>query len=301
MSNGSENIIKAAGAAGLELRQGARLSEYTSFKIGGPAELMLFPKSEGELRLALSLCRESGMPVFFLGNGSNLLAPDEGYRGAVIATAGLLGMRREGERLWCAAGERLKALCEFAAESSLTGLEFAYGIPGSAGGAAFMNAGAYGGEMKDVLTACSYITRDGEPGELRGEELELGYRHSAFAENGGFIVELELKLTVGDKAEIRERMNDFMRRRRDKQPLEYPSAGSVFKRPQGDFAGRLIDVCGLRGFAIGGAQVSEKHCGFIVNRGGATCAEVLALVEHIRKTVLEREGVELEPEVRVMG
>jgi len=281
--------------------QSVALRDYTSFKIGGPADVLMVPKNVQQLADCISICRDEDIAFFILGNGSNLLVPDDGFHGAVISTAGLLGLRRDGNKIFCGAGEKLKSLCMFALEHSLGGLEFAYGIPGTAGGAAFMNAGAYGGEMKDVLRVCRYLTAFGEIAELRGDELELEYRHSIFADNGGVILELELELQPGDKAEIRAKMDDFLFRRRDKQPLEYPSAGSVFKRPPGDYAGRLVDVCGLRGYSIGGAQVSEKHSGFIVNRGGATCSDVLELVEHIRKIVLEQMGVELEAEIKVLG
>lgn len=294
-------FFDCAKAAGFTALPNAPLRDCTSFKIGGAADILAFPQTAGQFAEALRVCRRAGIPVFILGNGSNLLVPDEGFRGAVLSTAELRGLRLEGRRIFCGAGEKLKALCMFAAENSLSGLEFAYGIPGSAGGAAFMNAGAYGGEMADVLRACKYITAQGELAELRGGDLELGYRHSAFAVNGGVILELELELQPGEPREIRTKMDEFLSRRRGKQPLEYPSAGSVFKRPPGDYAGRLIDACGLRGYTIGGAQVSEKHCGFIINRGGASCADVLALAEHIRAAVLEQTGAELESEIRVMG
>jgi len=293
-------FLEYAESEGFSALRSAPLLGYTSFKIGGPAEVLAFPRNAEQFAGAMRICRESGIPTFILGNGSNLLVSDRGFSGIVLSTSGLRGLRLEGNRIFCGAGEKLKALCVFALEHSLSGLEFAYGIPGSAGGAAFMNAGAYGGEMKDVLRACRYLTADGKIAELRGEELGLGYRRSAFADNGGVILELELELTPGEPSEIRAKMDAFLSRRRDKQPLEYPSAGSVFKRPAGDYAGRLVELCGLRGYTIGGAQVSEKHCGFIVNRGGASCADVLALVEHIRKTVLERTGTELEAEIRVL-
>ncbi|MDR1409955.1 MAG: UDP-N-acetylmuramate dehydrogenase [Oscillospiraceae bacterium] len=276
------------------------LKGYTSFKIGGPADVLAFPKTAEQFAGVLQLCRRADIPTFILGNGSNLLVPDDGFRGAVLSTAELRGLRLDSGRIFCGAGEKLKALCMFALEHSLSGLEFAYGIPGSAGGAAFMNAGAYGGEMKDILRVCRCLTAEGEFAELCGETLGLAYRHSAFAENGGVILELELELQTGEPLGIRAKMDDFLSRRREKQPLEFPSAGSIFKRPPGDYAGRLIEACGLRGHAIGGAQVSEKHCGFIVNKSGATCADVLELVAHIRQTVLAQTGVELEPEIRVL-
>ena len=277
------------------------LKKYTSFKIGGPADLILFPETGEQAAELLRICRIEAIPFFVLGGGSNLLALDDGFRGALISTKELLDLRLDGtNRIICASGVKLKNLCQFALDSSLTGLEFAFGIPGTAGGAAFMNAGAYGGEMKDVLRACKYIDTNGNTKTARGDELELSYRHSIFADNAGVILELELELEAGNPTEIYEKMVDFLGRRRDKQPLEFPSAGSVFKRPEDDFAGRLIEVCGLRGYQIGSAQVSEKHCGFIVNKGGASCADVLALVEHIRTKVLEETGVTLESEIRLL-
>ncbi|MCL2023282.1 MAG: UDP-N-acetylmuramate dehydrogenase [Oscillospiraceae bacterium] len=283
------------------LLEDVSLKKYTSFKLGGTADFMVFPQQEEQVAEILRLCRSEKIPFFIIGNGSNLLAPDEGFPGVIISTEKLDTLRLEcGNKIYCGAGVKLKTLCQFALEHSLTGLEFAYGIPGTAGGAAFMNAGAYGGEMKDVLAECKYIGEKGNITFSRGDELKLGYRHSVFAENSGIILELCLELQRGNHLEIHEKMQDFMGRRRDKQPLEYPSAGSVFKRPAGDFAGRLIEQCGLKGYQIGGAQVSEKHSGFIINRGGATCADVLALVEHVRKTVHRETGVLLESEIRTL-
>ena len=201
----------------------------------------------------------------------------------------------------CGAGVSMNRLCRFALEKGLTGLEFAFGIPGSAGGAAFMNAGAYGGEMKDVLAGCTHLTQSGERGRLVGEELALGYRRSAYRENGFLITSLLLRLAPGDKTEIQARMEDLIARRKAKQPLEYPSAGSTFKRPEGYFAGALIESCGLKGASVGGAQVSEKHAGFVINHGGATSADILALIRLIQNTVYAKKGVRLEPEVRFLG
>ncbi|MDR0883191.1 MAG: UDP-N-acetylmuramate dehydrogenase [Oscillospiraceae bacterium] len=293
-----EALIQYAAEAGFSALKDAALCDYTSFKIGGPADLLLLPQTPEHCANILRISQSEGVPLTLLGNGSNVLAPDEGLRGAVLCTAALRGIRLAGNNtVLCAAGEKLATLCSFALENSLAGLAFAYGIPGSAGGAAFMNAGAYGGEMRDVLHAVKYLTPDGTLAQLEGDALDLGYRHSAFSENGGLILALELTLQPGDKKEIRAAMDDFLTRRKTKQPLEYPSAGSVFKRPEGDYAGRLIQEAGLRGFNIGGAQVSEKHAGFIVNTGGATCADVLALVEYIQETVQLVSGVLLETEI----
>lgn len=279
------------------------MSKYTSFKIGGPAELFLVPDSVQQLTDVVQEAKKLDVPVTVLGNGSNLLVADEGIRGAVIhMDEGFQELRLVSEtEIACSAGVPLKRLCLFALENNLTGLEFAYGIPGSAGGAAFMNAGAYGGEMKDVLAACEHIAPDGTSGRLEGEALELSYRHSAYSGNGCIITTLFLKLQKGNPEEIAQKHKELMGKRKEKQPLEYPSAGSVFKRPEGYFAGTLIEQCGLKGKTIGGAQVSEKHAGFIINIGGATCADVLALVAFIQEEVFRTVGVHLEPEIRRIG
>ncbi len=279
------------------------MAKYTSFKIGGPAEVFLAPDSPQQLVLLVQEAKKLGVPVTVFGNGSNLLVADEGIRGAVIhMDQGFQWLRMVSEtEIECAAGVPLKRLCLFALEHSLTGLEFAYGIPGSAGGAAFMNAGAYGGEMKEVLTACTHIAPDGTLGRLEGNALELSYRHSAYNDSGCIITALFLKLQKGNPEEIAQKHKELMGRRREKQPLEYPSAGSVFKRPEGYFAGTLIEQCGLKGRAVGGAQVSQKHAGFIINTGGATCADVLSLIALIQEEVFRKTGVRLELEIRRIG
>lgn len=279
------------------------MAKYTSFKIGGPAQLFLCPASQEQLS---AVCREAArlyVPLTVIGNGSNLLVADEGIRGAVIHIGrGFQELRPDGPTgLVCGAGVPLKRLCLFALENSLTGLEFAYGIPGSAGGAAFMNAGAYGGEMKDILKACDHIDAQGVSGRLEGEALALSYRHSAYSENGCIITTLHLSLAQGEPEAIAQRHKELMARRKEKQPLEYPSAGSVFKRPEGYFAGTLIEQCGLKGKTVGGAQVSRKHAGFIINTGNATCADVLALIRLIQEEVFKAAGVKLEPEIRRIG
>ena len=240
--------------------------------------------------------------MLVLGLGSNVLATDAGFNGVVIRTAqGLTGLNAEpGGIIRCGAGVPLSRLCTFALENSLTGLEFAYGIPGTAGGGAYMNCGAYGGELADVLTACSHIGTDYLPGELTGKKLNMSYRRSAYCDNGCIITELTLQLEPGDKAAVRARKDERTHKRRQKQPLEYPSAGSTFKRPQGYYAGALIEECGLKGAQIGGACVSKKHAGFIVNTGGATSADILALIKHVQKTVFEAKGVMLEPEIKII-
>ena len=297
-----EQLSKLAAQTGSTVQLAAPLASHTTFKIGGPCDILIEPKDEDALCGILAFCREQEIPVCAIGNGSNLLIPDEGMDGAVLLIGSGLGkidVHSDGTVV-CGAGASLKKLCMAAYDRALTGLEFAYGIPGSCGGAAFMNAGAYGGEMKDVLISCTHVTPAGEHGVLSGDALGLSYRHSAYKENGCVITSLALKLLPGNREQIKERMDELMQRRRDKQPLEYPSAGSIFKRPPGHFAGTLIEQCGLKGAQIGGAQVSEKHAGFIVNAGGATCADVLNLIEHIQKTVLAQTGVTLECEVRAM-
>ena len=277
------------------------MSSHTTFKIGGPARLMIMPESEEELSLTVKKCNELSVRFIPVGNGSNLLVSDIGIDAAVI----LLGNGFDGIRLlddttiYAEAGAQLIRVCTFALENGLTGLEFAYGIPGSCGGAAFMNAGAYGGEMKDVLYRCDHIDKNGDKGYIEGENMRLSYRHSAYYDNGCIVTGLYLKLKKGDKEEIRAKMTELMGRRRDKQPLEYPSAGSTFKRPEGYFAGALIEECNLKGASVGGAQVSEKHAGFVINTGGATCKDVLDLCKKVSDTVYREKGVRLEMEIRV--
>ena len=278
----------------------AALAKYTSFRIGGPARRMAFPKDGSQMVLLIEAARGCGARPLVIGNGTNLLFPDEGVDRLVVNTRDMSCVALDAEgRVTAEAGVPLARAAVFAQKQGLTGLEFAYGIPGSCGGAAFMNAGAYGGEMKDVLVRCTHIDGDGKLGQLAGEDLHLSYRHSAYYDNGCIITGLELRLQPGDPAEIKAKMDDLISRRREKQPIEYPSAGSTFKRPPGHFAGALIDQCGLRGTSVGGARVSEKHAGFVINTGGATCADVLALCRQCREKVLAETGVELEMEIRV--
>ena len=271
---------------------------HTTFKIGGAADALVSVKSVDELRLVLGACRDAGIPWMILGKGSNLLISDDGIEGAVIALDGdFKSLSVEGEVITCGAAVSLSKLCTVAAEDSLSGLEFAYGIPGSVGGAVYMNAGAYGGETKDVVAEVTYLTPDGEIGTYSADELCFGYRRSVFKDNSNIILYAKYKLTPDDRELIQERMDDCMNRRRSKQPLEYPSAGSVFKRPEGAYAGTLIEQCGLKGRAVGGAQVSEKHAGFIINTGGATCRDVMDLVAEVQETVRDRTGYFLECEI----
>lgn len=287
-------------AAGITFYREEPMSRHTTLRIGGPAERLVCPDSERQLLTAAKLCRELELPVLLIGRGSNLLVSDQGLRGVVLcprAETGEITCTGEG-RFRLPAGLTLARAANFAAEQGYAGLEFAHGIPGTVGGAVYMNAGAYGGEMKQVVERVHFLEADGTPGAMSGEDLAFGYRKSAFMGTKRIITSAELRLESGAEAEITAKMEDFMRRRREKQPLELPSAGSVFKRPEGYFAGALIEQCGLKGFAVGGACVSEKHAGFIVNKGGATCADVEALIRAIQDTVFQATGVELEPEIR---
>ena len=296
-----QNLTARLQAAGIAYKEQEPLAAHTTFKIGGPAAVFVQPADEAQLCQAVRLCRELAVPCYLLGNGSNILFGDRGYAGAVVSLAGMKReVRREGDTLTAPAGMQLSVLCTAALRAGLTGLEFAYGIPGTVGGAVYMNAGAYGGEMKDVLASVRYLTADGQIVEAPAAELDLGYRHSVFESNGGCILSAAVRLAPGNPEAIAARMDDLMGRRRDKQPLDKPSAGSTFKRPVGAFAGALIEQCGLRGYRHGGAAISEKHCGFVVNLGGATCADVLALCAEVQKIVKDQTGFTLEKEIRVV-
>ena len=274
------------------------MSAHTTFKIGGPADIMITVNTIDELQTALSACKASGIPMMILGNGSNLLVSDDGIEGAVIALDGdFKEITVDGDVITSGAGAKLSRLCTVALENSLSGLEFAYGIPGSVGGAMYMNAGAYGGEMKDVALSVTALSPDGEIREVPADALQLGYRTSVFKTNGDIILFSKYQLHNGDKDAIKAQMDDVMNRRKSKQPLEFPSAGSVFKRPEGAFAGTLIEQCGLKGKTVGGAQVSEKHAGFIINVGGATCDDVMNLVKLVQDTVKSETGYYLEREI----
>ena len=296
-----EQLKAGLGAAGIPYRENEPLAEHCTFKIGGPARVFVMPQEEEQLCKAILLCRDLRLPYCLLGNGSNILFADEGWSGVILDASALKSsIQREDCTLRAGAGTLLSSLCREALRAGLTGLEFAYGIPGTVGGAVYMNAGAYGGELKDVLTRVRYLNQEGQIVCAEAAELDLSYRHSIFEENGGCILSAEFRLTPGDPAEIQAKMEDLMGRRRDKQPLDKPSAGSTFKRPAGAFAGALIDQCGLRGYRHGGAAISEKHCGFVVNLGGASCADVLALCDEVRDIVQEKTGYLLEKEIRVV-
>ena len=286
---------------GCEFQTDVPMSGYTSFKIGGNASVMVFPDTEEKLADIIEYCNEKSVKKLLLGKGSNMLVSDDGFAGVVINTCNLDKIELIDETtIFCQSGAPLIRLCRFALENGLTGLEFAYGIPGTAGGAAYMNAGAYGGEMKDVLIKCGHITPDAEKGFYEDSELDLSYRHSVYSKKDYVITSLTLKLEKGDKTAIKAKMDELMAKRIDKQPLDYPSAGSTFKRPEGYFAGALIEQCNLKGFSVGGAQVSEKHAGFVINKGGATACDVMNLIDHCRKVVSEKTGVTLEPEVEII-
>lgn len=278
------------------------MKNHTTFRIGGNAEVFAAPDSADGVERVLQICREENIPCTVIGNGSNLLVGDRGVRGVVLQIyRNYASIRIEGTDLYVQAGALLGQTAAAAAREGLTGLEFASGIPGTIGGAAAMNAGAYGGEMKDVLVWVKAINRDGYVRQYAAAELELGYRTSRIQKEALVVLEVKLTLQQGDPVKIRERMEELKEQRVAKQPLEYPSAGSTFKRPEGYFAGKLIMDAGLRGFSVGDAQVSEKHCGFVINRGNATAADVMALVSQVQTIVEEKFGVQLELEVRRIG
>ena len=280
----------------------APMSEHTTFKIGGKADILIFPATIEEVANVLKLIYKNKIDFTIIGNGSNVLVLDNGIRGAVIKFNGQFAtLKREGTKIIAAAGAKLKDVSNFAADNGLSGLEFAIGIPGSIGGAVFMNAGAYGGEMKSVVSKVTAVSKTGDIKEFNINELDLGYRHSIFQTNGYAICEIELQLQNGNADEIKNQMNDFTARRESKQPLDYPSAGSTFKRPEGHFAGTLIDKTGLKGLRVGDAMVSTKHAGFVVNAGHATAADVLSLIDEVKRRVYEAHGVMLSPEVRIIG
>lgn len=285
----------------IEYKQNEAMKFHTSFKIGGVADAFVCVKNVDELKLVLLKIKSLGLPFFILGKGSNLLVSDKGIEGVVISLLKMDGISGDNDEITAFAGASLANVCNKAFENGLSGLEFAYGIPGSIGGALYMNAGAYGGEMCQVVKSAEYITADGEIGRIELCDMALGYRTSIFKTGDMIITSVTLKLEKGDKSEIKAKMDDFIGRRIDKQPLEYPSAGSTFKRPTGYFAGALIEGNGLKGRSVGGAQVSEKHAGFVINTGDATCSDVRKLILEIQEIVKEKNNVELETEVIFVG
>lgn len=288
---GDENVLKD------EL-----MSAHTTFRIGGPADFFVMPSSVDEIKKVISLCVEQKVPYYIIGNGSNLLVGDRGYRGVIIQVyRNMRDVRIEGETVIAQAGALLSKVAAAACEAELAGFEFASGIPGTLGGAVRMNAGAYGGEIRQVLKSATVLTKEGEVRTLSVEDMKMGYRTSIVSKMDYVVVGAELVLRKGKKEEIRARMDELKEKRVSKQPLEFGSAGSTFKRPEGYFAGKLIEDAGLRGFCVGNAQVSEKHCGFVINRGGATAGEVTELMDEIVRRVRESAGVTLEPEVKKIG
>ena len=288
--------------SGFNYTENEPLKKHTSFKIGGNAEIFVEVFSVDQLRAVLDACKENNIPLFVIGKGSNLLISDNGMKGVVLSLEGeFKEISIKENKVISGAGVSLSRLCNFALGNALSGLEFGFGIPGTVGGAAYMNAGAYDGEMKNVIESVTHITRDGRIETLTAEELDLSYRHSIFHEQRDWVIlSAEFELKEGDQAAINAKMEELMGRRIEKQPLDYPSCGSTFKRPVGAYASKLIDDCGLKGLAVGGAQVSEKHCGFVINRGGATSNDILCLCNKVKQIVLEKTGFELELEVELL-
>lgn len=298
-----EALKKTAENAGCLVLKDEPMSRHTTFQIGGPADLYIAAKDIIALKDIVRMASALNLPLLPLGNGSNVLVSDEGVRGVVLSLTG--DFRRitlsDPTTVSCGSGATMAGLCKFAQRNALSGLEFAWGIPGSVGGAAFMNAGAYDGQFSDVLVSTTHVTSTGHTDSLLGPEMEMDYRKSAYLQNKCIITSVVVRLEQGNKEQISMQMDDNFRRRKEKQPLELPSAGSVFKRPDGAYAGALIEQCGLKGEKVGGAMVSEKHAGFIVNTGDATCSDVQALIEKIQETVLKKTGVSLECEVRFIS
>lgn len=278
------------------------MKKHTTFKIGGPAEIFIDAGSKEEVLAAIELCHKNNLPFMIIGNGSNLLVSDKGISGAVICVGNRMkNIEVKDNVMYAECGALLSVVSNTAQKHSLSGLEFAAGIPGTLGGGVYMNAGAYGGELKDVVRRVTYIDDEGNIKKAEENELDFSYRHSMFSDKNFVILEAELELKAGDAEKIRAEMTELNKRRCEKQPLEFPSAGSTFKRPEGYFAGKLIQDSGLSGYTIGGAKVSEKHAGFVINNGDATAQDVLNLIAHIQKTVFEKFGVNLETEVRLIG
>lgn len=297
-----EEITARLKALGCQVRENEPLAAYTSFKIGGAADCLVTVNTRDTAAAVLRFCTQENLPLFVLGNGSNLLVSDRGVEGVILRVdCGKDGLTAKGTQVTAQAAVPLSRLCRFACEHGLSGLEFAYGIPGTVGGGTYMNAGAYGGQLSDVIKSVMALTQTGEVLELSADTLDFDYRHSVFMEQPFLIWSVTLDLERGESTEIRKAMEQHLCCRREKQPLEYPSGGSFFKRPKGFFAGALIEQCGLKGATVGGAQISEKHAGFLINRGGATCDEVLELCRQVQQTVKDRFGVTLEREVQFIG
>lgn len=277
------------------------MCRHTTFRIGGPADIFVAPDTVEKVAQVIRVCREAGVPFYIVGNGSNLLVSDDGYRGVIVQIyKNLSAIQTDGETITAEAGAMLSVIAKRAQAVSLTGFEFASGIPGTIGGAVVMNAGAYGGELRDVLQEATVLTKEGEIRTVSAEELKLGYRYSVIPEREWIVLAAKLRLKSGDPEMIRKRMEELKMQRVTKQPLDLPSAGSTFKRPEGYFAGKLIMDAGLRGFCVGGAQISQKHCGFVVNTGNATAKDVQNLIREVQTRVKEQFGVQLEPEVKML-
>ena len=292
-----EQLIDISGEQ--NVLQNEPMKRHTTFRIGGPCDIFVKPRSIEEIRQIIEVVKENKVPYYVVGNGSNLLVSDDGYRGVIINLFNNFSdITVEGNTITASAGALLGKIGYTALKNSLTGFEFATGIPGTLGGAVVMNAGAYGGEMKDVLSEVTVLTREGELLTLKADELELGYRTSIIAKKDYIVLEAKIQLKPGEPDKIKAVIDDLAFRRRDKQPLEYPSAGSTFKRPKDNFAGKLIMDAGLRGYTLGGAMVSDKHCGFVINKGDATCEDVIKLTDHVKEEVKNQFGIELELEVK---
>ena len=299
MNYGALSVI--AEKYGAKILYDESIAKYTSFGIGGVCDVIVMPNSAECAAALVSECRKSGTAYHILGKCTNVLISDKGLRGAVIMIGSDMSqIRRDGCRLICEAGASLSKICISAKNEGLGGLEFAYGIPGSAGGALYMNAGAFGGEMKDVVVYCDYLDPDGAIKRMDREEMELSYRHSVFTGSDKVILSVCFELYEADSDAVSAKMNEIMQKRRDKQPLEYPSAGSTFKRPEGYFAAKLIEDSGLKGFSVGGAQVSEKHSGFVINKENASFSDVVGVIDHVREKVFADSGVRLETEVMIV-
>lgn len=288
---------------GVCIEENAPMAQYTSFRAGGKARMMVIPADAEQLSAVLGVLSGSGVQYMVLGNGTNILVKDSGYDGVIVKIgSGFDYVRQEGCRLVCGSGTRMSVAAKAALEGGLSGFEFASGIPGFTGGAVFMNAGAYGGEMKDILRRAKIVSKDGSREfYMTADELEMGYRHTKLHDTGDIVTEVEFVLEEGNRTQIKAKMSELMEKRNSKQPVNFPSAGSFFKRPEGYFAGKLIQDAGLKGLSVGGAQVSELHSGFIINRGGATATDILQLMEMIQARVFDEFGVRLETEVRIIG
>jgi len=298
----TEKLFETARVCGCEILMNEPLAAHTTFKIGGKCIALIEVNSAQSLRRLLDAAREDRVRTYVLGKGSNVLFDDKGFNGVVLHIASAMSeVKLLGETtIHAQAGCSLMKLSRFALDNALTGLEFAYGIPGTVGGAVFMNAGAYDGEIKDIFKGCTAVNVRGEVEKLSADKLDFSYRYSNLQKTGSIVCDAVFELKKGDRSQIEAKMNELMGRRKDKQPLEFPNAGSTFKRPEGYFAGKLIQDSGLRGFTVGGAQVSEKHCGFVINKGGATAQDVKSLIEQVQKIVLEKTGQHLECEVRIV-